>query len=333
MSAPDFAAEFAGARVLVTGGAGFIGSNLARRLVDLGADVTVLDALLAGIGGEPFNLCGYENRLQWRRADLRDGAAAAECVRGRDFIFHLAGQAGHAYSMRNPADDLELNLRGTLSLLEACRRENVRAKIVHAGTRQVYGAPRRLPVDESHPPDPVDVNGIHKLAAERYHLLYGRVYGIRSAVLRLSNVYGPRMRVKDGLKTFLGLWIRQVLDGEDITVYGDGGTIRDPLYVDDALDALLRTALHAGTDGGMYNLGGGEPVSLLDLAKLLIRVNGGGRYRLVPYPAEGAAIAIGSFVTNSAKFRTELGWQPLTTLESGLAATLDFYRRNGEHYR
>jgi UDP-glucose 4-epimerase len=325
--------EFSGARVLVAGGMGFIGSNLARRLADLGAAVTVMDAQLPEYGGNAFNLAGYEDRLQLRRADLRDPDAAAECVRGQEFIFNLAGQVGHVLSMRDPLADLDLNLRGTLAFLETCRRENSGARTVFASTRQVYGPPRYLPVDEEHPLNPIDVNAIHKLTAERYHLLYQRVYGLPAVILRLTNVYGPRMRVKDNLKTFIGLWIRQVLDGEEITVYGDGRTVRDLLFVDDAVDALLLAALHSGSDGQIYNLGGGESASLLELAELLIRLNGGGACRLQPYPAQRRPIEIGSFAADSAKAKAELGWQPITPLETGLAATLEYYRRNRERYR
>jgi UDP-glucose 4-epimerase len=329
---PAIGTEFAGVRVLITGGMGFIGSNLARRLVDLDAAVTVMDALLPDFGGNPFNLSGYENRVQLRQADLRDGTAAAECVRGQECVFHLAGRVGHVLSMCDPLTDLDINLRGTLSFLEVCRRENPRAKIVYTGTRQVYGPPRCLPVDETHPLNPADVNAVHKLAAEQYHLLYHRVHGLRTVVLRLTNVYGPRMRVRDGRKTFLGLWIRQLLDGEEISVYGDGSAIRDLLYVEDAVDALLLASLHSGSDGQVYNLGGAEPVRLVDLAKLLIELNGGGRYRLEPYPAERRKIDIGSYVSDTAKIRSELGWRPITPLRQGLAGTLEYYRRNRERY-
>jgi UDP-glucose 4-epimerase len=324
--------EYAGRRVLVTGGLGFIGSNLARRLAGLGAETALMDPLPAGFGGNPFNISGCETRLTVHPADVRDEAASAELVRGRDFIFNLAGQVGHLRSMRDPQGDLDVNVRGQLTFLEICRRENPRAKIVYTGTRQVYGPPRCLPVDENHPLNPADLNAVHKLAAEQYHLLYHRVHGLRTAVLRLTNVYGPRMRVRDGLKTFLGLWIRQLLDGEEISVYGDGSTVRDLLYVDDAVDALLLAGLHSGSDGQVYNLGGAEPIRLLDLAKLLVELNGGGRYRMEPFPAERRKIVIGSYIADTAKIRSELGWRPITPLRQGLAGTLEYYRRNRERY-
>ncbi|MBN1440853.1 MAG: NAD-dependent epimerase/dehydratase family protein [Anaerolineales bacterium] len=330
---PSVEKDFAGRRILITGGLGFIGSNLARRLADLGAEVTLMDPLPAGIGGNPFNISGYEDRLRVRPVDIRDGGGAADLIRETDCIFNLAGLVGHLDSMRDPLTDMEINVRGQLAFLEACRRVHPRAKIVFAGTRQVYGPPRYLPVDEDHPLHPADANAVHKLAAEQYHLLYRRAYGLRPVILRLSNVYGPRMRVRDKMKTFLGAWVRQLIDGEEITVYGDGSAVRDLLYVDDAADAMLLASLHPGADGRVYNLGGGEPVRLLDLAKTMIACHGSGAFRLVPYPAERKNIEIGSYVSDLVRIRSELGWNPITPLPRGLTETLEYYRRHGEHYR
>jgi UDP-glucose 4-epimerase len=332
MNKPSIEKDFAGRRILITGGLGFIGSNLARRLTDLGAEVELLDSRPGRFGGNPYNISGYESRLRVRAADLRDANETAAAVREQEIIFNLAGQVGHVQSMEDPLSDLEINVLGQLSFLEICRRENPGAKILFAGTRQVYGPPRYLPVDENHPLNPVDINAINKLAAERYHTLYQNVYGIRSVVLRMTNVYGPRMRVKDGLKNFFGLWIRQLLHGEDITVYGDGSQLRDLLFVEDAVDALLLAALHSGADGQIFNLGGTEPISLLELAKRLIEIHGGGTYRLIPFPAGRKKIDIGSYVTDISKIRMELGWEPITPFRAGLRATLEYYRRHGEHY-
>jgi UDP-glucose 4-epimerase len=332
MKMPSIETGFSGARVLITGGLGFIGSNLARRLADLGAEVTVMDPLLPQMGGNAFNIAGYEDRVYVHPIDLRDRIEAATMARGEDFIFNLAGQVSHVHSMEDPLTDQDINVHGQLSFLETCRRENLKTKIVFAGTRQVYGPPRCLPVDESHPTNPVDVNAVDKLAAENYHLLYHRVYGLRSVVLRLTNTYGPRMRVRDSLKTFIGLWVRQLLDGEEITVFGDGSPIRDLLYVDDAVDAFLLAALHEESDGKIYNLGGDEPICLLELAKLMIAVNGGGRFNKIPFPAERKKIDIGSYISDSTKIRAELGWQPLTRLRDGLAKTLEYYRMHRDRY-
>jgi UDP-glucose 4-epimerase len=332
MNKPSIKKDFSGRRVLITGGLGFIGSNLARRLADLGAQVTVLDSLPEGIGGNPYNIAGYEDRLRIRTADLRDADAAAAAVRGQEYIFNLAGQIGHAHSMEDPLSDLELNVRAQLIFLETCRRENPGVKILYGGTRQVYGPPRYLPVDENHPLAPADINAIHKLAAEHYHILFHKVYGLRSAVLRMSNVYGPRMRVKDGLKNFFGLWVRQLLQGEAIAVYGDGRQQRDLLFVEDAVDALLLAALHPGTEGQTYNLGGAEAVSLLELAQLLIEVGGGGSCHRTPFPPGRKIIDIGSYAGDNSKIRLDLGWEPITPLREGIRITLEYYRRHGEHY-
>jgi UDP-glucose 4-epimerase len=288
--------------------------------------------LPAETGGNPYNISGFEQRVRVQAADLRDANGTADAVRGQEIIFNLAGQVGHVQSMEDPFSDLESNVRGQLSFLEICRRENPGAKILYAGTRQVYGPPRYLPVDENHPINPVDVNAVHKLAAESYHILYHRVYGLRSVVLRMTNVFGPRMRVKDGLKNFLGLWIRQLLHSEDITVYGDGSQRRDPLFVEDAVDALLLAALNSGAEGQIFNLGGAESISLLDLAKEMIEIHGGGSFRLIPFPAGRKKIDIGSFVSDISKIRMELGWEPITPLRDGLRTTLEYYRRHGEHY-
>ena len=332
MNSPTIDAGFSGKRVLVTGGLGFIGSNLARRLADLGADVTVMDSQLPQMGGNPFNLSGYENRVSVHPVDLRDRIAAAVMARGKEFVFNLAGQVSHIQSMEDPLADQDINVHGHLSFLETLRRENPSAKIVFAGTRQVYGPPRCLPVDENHPLNPVDVNAVDKLAAEHFHLLYHRAYGLRCAVLRLTNVYGPRMRVRDNLKTFIGLWVRQILDGEEITVYGDGSPVRDLLYVDDAVDAFLLAALHDSSDGQVYNVGGDEPIRLVDLAKRMIEINRGGRYVSIPFPAERKKIDIGSYLTDFSKFRLETGWHPITRMRDGLDRTLAYYRLHRDRY-
>jgi UDP-glucose 4-epimerase len=325
--------RFKGARVFITGGLGFIGSNLALRLADLGAVVTLADSLPPDLGGDPFNIAGYENRLRVHSTDLRDEAGIADLIRYQEFIFNLAGQVSHVQSMLSPATDADVNVRGQLMFLEACRRFNPGAKIVLSSTRQVYGTPCYLPVNENHPLNPIDINAVNKLAGEWYHILYGRIYGLQPVILRMANVYGMRMRVKDNRKTFVGWWIRQLLDGEAITIYGDGRQVRDLLYVDDAVHALLLAALCPGPGGRIFNVGGNEPVRLVELAQLMIDLNGGGRYQTVPFPPERKRIEIGDYYTDSTKIRRELGWQPTIRLRDGLARTLDFYRKNREHYR
>ena len=332
MNVPDLIPHYRNQRVLVTGGLGFIGSNLARRLVDMGARVTVLDALVPNFGGNQFNLDGYADKLCVVLGDLREPRVVDEVVREQSFIFNLAGQVSHLDSMRDPFTDLEINCRSQLDLLEACRQYNPGVRIVYASTRQVYGRPRELPVDEDHPLAPIDINGIHKLAAGWYHVLYHDVYGLRSTSLRMTNTYGPRMRVVDSRQTFLGLWIRQVIDGAELLVFGDGQQKRDFNYVDDVVQAMLLTAVSAATEGQAYNLGGLEVITLLDLAKLLVELHRTGSYRLVPFPPERKPIDIGDYAGNYSRLQKAIGWEPSVTLRSGLVRTLDYYRRHRKSY-
>ncbi|MCZ8339137.1 MAG: NAD-dependent epimerase/dehydratase family protein [Burkholderiaceae bacterium] len=319
-----------GRRVLLAGGLGFIGSNLARRLDALGADVLVADAMLPGGGANRRNLDGGSPRVRVVEADLRDPALSPALVDGRDVVFNLFAQTSHVASIEDPLADLSINAQAQLNLLEACRRHAPRASIVYTGTRQVYGVPRRLPVDESHPIDPVDVNGLHKFAAEGYHLVYHRVHGLATCVLRLTNTYGPRMRIRDARQTFVGTWIRGVLAGDGFEVWG-GTQLRDLAYVDDVVDALLRAAdpAHAGR---VFNVGGSPPVTLRALADTLVRVAGRGAYRVVDYPASRRAIDIGHYHADDRRFREATGWAPRTGLDEGLARTLDYFREHFEHY-
>ena len=328
----DAAAAYRGTRVLITGGLGFVGSSLARVLVEAGADVLLVDSMIPEYGGHVANIDGIEGDLEVNISDVRDRHSLPYLVRGRDAIFNLAGQTSHLDSMENPFTDLEINARSQLSILEACRHHNADAKIVFASTRQIYGRPRYLPVDEDHPITPVDVNGINKTAGEWFHLLYGDLYGLRVTALRMTNTYGPRMRVRDARQTFLGYWFRLILTGQELTVFGDGAQRRDLNYVDDALRAFLLAGVDHQADGKVYNLGDAEVVSLEELADLLVRVNGGGSYRLVPFPPERKAIDIGDYYGDFTRITQDLGWEPQVGLEEGVRRSLDFYREHGERY-
>ncbi len=321
---------YRGKKVLVTGGLGFVGSNLALHLLGLGADVQVVDALLPDCGGNPFNLAPACGRIRISVEDLRNRQFMESAVAGCDLIFNLAGQVSHLGSMQDPQHDLEINCQAQLSLLEACRHANPRVKVVFASSRQLYGRPVRLPVDENHPVEPVDINGIHKRAAERYHFIYG-VYGIRATALRMTNTYGPRLLVRHSLQGFMGWFIRKALDDEEITLFGDGSQMRDPVYVDDAVDAFLRAGLSPAADGDLFNLGM-QPVSLRHIAEILIRVCGSGRCRLAPFPNELTRIDIGSYYSDYSKARHVLGWRPQVPLEEGLRRTVEYYRKHREHY-
>ncbi len=319
--------------VLITGGLGFIGSNLARRLVDLNAKVTLVDSLIPEYGGNLFNVGGIEDRVRVNISDVRDEHGMKYLVQGQDYLFNLAGQTSHLDSMQDPYTDLEINCRAQLSILEKCREHNPNIKIVFASTRQIYGKPDYLPVDEKHLLRPVDVNGINKMAGEWYHILYNNVYGIRACSLRLTNTYGPRMRIKDDRQTFLGIWIRSLLEGKLVLVYGDGSQLRDFNYVDDVIDALVMCALDERANGQIFNTGGTERISLLELAKLLIECNNGqGEYQIVPFPEDRKAIDIGDYYSDYSLIHSSLGWVPQVNLRDGLVRTLEYYRKNLCHY-
>ena len=323
---------FARADVLVTGGLGFIGSALARRLIEIGARVTLVDSLIPEYGGNPFNIQDIRDRVTVDLTDVRDVAAMSSLIKERQFLFNLAGQTSHLDSMTDPVTDLNINAAAQLHILEACRLHNRDLKIVFASTRQVYGRPQYLPVDENHPINPIDVNGINKLAGEWYHLLYNDVYKIRACALRLTNTYGPGMRVKDARQTFLGIWIRQLIEQKPIQVFGDGKQRRDFNFVSDVVDALLRAAASDAANGQVFNLGHSERVSLKELATLLVKLNGGGDYELIPFPDDRKAIDIGDYYGDFRKIDKALGWQPKVTLEQGLKQTLEYYRANHARY-
>jgi UDP-glucose 4-epimerase len=323
---------YRGRRVLVTGGMGFIGSNLARRLVDLGADVLIVDSMIPDSGGNPFNIDGIGGRLTVNTSDVRDGRAMNELVRNQEVIFNLAGQVSHIDSMRDPHMDLDINCRSQLTLLEACRAHNPDAKVVYAGTRQVYGRPDHLPVDETHLVRPTDINGINKAAGEYYHLVYNNVFGVRACSLRLTNVFGPRQLIRHNRQGFIGWFIRLALEDREIQVYGDGTQIRDFVFVDDVSEAFLRAGATDDCNGGVFNVGGSEPISHRDLVTLLIGEAGSGSVRYVEWPEEKRRIDIGSFYSDSTRFRTTTGWTPTTTLREGLRRTLAFYRAHLDKY-
>ncbi len=325
-------ADWRGKQVLVTGGLGFIGSNLARRLVTLGAHVTLVDSLIPEYGGNPFNVVDIRGQVQVNVADVRDHHSIEYLVGGQDYLFNLAGQTCHLDSILDPLTDMEINCRAQLSILEACRRRNPGIKIVFSSTRQIYGAPRYLPVDEQHPLAPIDVNGINKLAGENYHLLYCRLHGIRACALRLTNTYGPRMRVKDDRQTFLGVWFMRLIEGLPLRVFGDGAQIRDFNYVDDVVEAMLLCAVDPHADGQVFNLGAPDPINLRDMAALMVATHGSGRSEIVPFPPERKAIDIGSYYSDYQLITETLGWQPHVALKEGVARTLEFYAEHRKHY-
>jgi len=331
-STTDYRTFYRDRSVLITGGLGFIGSNLAIALVNLGANVLIVDSLIPDYGGNLFNVRAIEDRVRINVADVRQQTTMNYLVQRHDVIFNLAGQVSHIDSMQDPYTDLEINCRAQLAILEACRRNNPAVKIVFAGTRQVYGRADSLPVSESHLVRPTDVNGINKAAGENYHLVYNNVFGVRACSLRLTNIYGPRQLLKHNRQGFIAWFIRLAIEGQEIQIYGDGRQIRDFVYVDDAVDAFLRAGACEVSNGQVFNVGGFEPIAHRDLVHLLIATAGSGSYRFVEWPPEKKAIDIGDFYADWSLISDTLGWRPQTTLADGLSATIAFYREHLDHY-
>ncbi|HLJ20906.1 MAG TPA: SDR family NAD(P)-dependent oxidoreductase [Stellaceae bacterium] len=325
VSESDPATPFKAAKILVTGGFGLIGSALVRRLVAAGAQVRVLDNLDPDSGANRANLEGLESRIEAMIGDLRDADAVRRALEGRDVLFNLAAQTSHLGSMQKPLADLDVNARAQLALLEEARAVSPALRIVFASTRQIYGRPDYLPVDERHPLRPVDVNGIDKLAGEAFHLLYHRVHGLRATALRLTNTYGPGMRIRDARQTFVGVWLRAVLEGRPFELWG-GEQKRDFTYVEDAADAFLLAAATPATEGGVYNIGGEGALTLKELAQALVAAHGGGEFVVKEFPPERKAIDIGDYWTDDTLFRRATGWQPQIGIRPGLEKSLDFFR-------
>jgi UDP-glucose 4-epimerase len=324
--------SYKGKKVLITGGLGFIGSNLARALVAQGAEVILADSLIPLYGGNIFNIEDIRDKVTVNISDVRDPFAMSYLLDGKDYLFNLAGQTSHMDSMTDPQIDLDINANAQLSILEACRKVNPTIKIVFASTRQLYGKPDYLPVDENHPIRPVDVNGINKLAGEWYHLLYNNIYGIRACALRLTNTYGPGMRVKDARQTFLGIWIRLLIEGKPIQIFGDGLQLRDFNYVDDCVNALLTAGANDESNGKVYNLGSEEVVGLKALADMMVDLGFGGTNELIPFPLDRKIIDIGDYYGDFSLITKELGWRPQVNLQEGLKNTMEYYLKYHAHY-
>jgi UDP-glucose 4-epimerase len=316
---------------MITGGLGFIGSALAARLVSLGSEVLVVDNLMPNYGGNYFNIAQIHDRVRVEIVDVRDVPKLTALIPGCDYLFNLAGQTSHLDSMIDPLTDLEINCRAQLTLLEACRAVTPGVIVVFASTRQVYGRPDYLPVDEKHALRPVDVNGINKLAGEYYHTLFHNVYGIQTTVLRLTNTFGPRMRIKDARQTFVGIWLRRLLEGQPFEVWG-GEQRRDFTYVDDAVEAFLLAAAIPETRGRVFNIGSDEVLTLRELAELLVSVNRGGEFAMHNFPPERKRIDIGDYFADDKLFRDVTGWRPIISMSEGLARSVDYFRMHLAHY-
>ena len=325
--------KYKGRSVIITGGLGFIGSNLAHRLAAIeDVDITIIDSLSEDQGGNLQNIEGIKDRIKLHVADMGDSWLINHLVGGVDYIFNLAGSVSHLDSMRVPHRDLQLNCAIHLTLLEACRMFNPHVKIVFTSTRQVYGKPAYLPIDEHHRVQPMDINGINKYAAEMYHLLYQRAYGLRTVNLRLTNTYGPRQQMHHNRQGFIAWFIRQAIDGEVIELFGDGRQSRDLNYVDDVVDALLLAGLSEEAEGEIFNLGHHQILALAEIANKLIKLTGRGAVVGVPFPTERQLTDVGNCHCSYKKIEQVLGWRPQVDLDEGLQRTIEFYQQNHQHY-
>jgi len=323
---------FQGRKVMVTGGLGFIGSNLSARLVERGAKVTVVDNMIPRLGGNLFNVKEIADRIHLNFSDVRDGHSMDFLVKDHEYIFHLAGQVNHVDSIRNPIQDLDINCRGTLVLLESCRKYNRDVKIIFAGTRGEYGSSVRLPVGEDHPTNPKGIYAVTNLTAEKMVLVYQDVHKISGSCLRITNTYGPRHQMAHDEYGVLNWFVRKAIDDEVIPVFGDGRILRDFLYVDDLVDCFLQVALCEAAYGEVFNVGTGVPISFIDLAKKIVQVAGQGKVTFAEFTQERKEVEPGDYYTDISKIRRTVGWEPGTGLEEGLRKTIDFYRRHKKEY-
>lgn len=325
-------ASMNGKNVLITGGLGFIGSNLAHRCVELGARVTLLDACLEPYGWNPANIEEIRTEVDFVKGDVRDRALLTRLIANQDVVFHLAGQVGREISIEQPELDVEVNCTGTINVLEACRVNGHRPKVVFAGSRGQIGEPITLPVDESHPQNPTDVYGIDKMAAEQYLLLYGKMYDLPVVSLRLNNVYGPRCQMHAGFYGILNWFMANAMTGKPITVYGEGTQTRDYVYISDVVDAFVRVALSDATNGEVYFVGSGVETVFIDMVREIVKAVGKGEIVHVPFPALRDKIDIKRFVVSCKKLHDAVGWEAKVDLATGVRQTYEFYARNLHKY-
>lgn len=323
---------FRGRKILITGGLGFIGSNLAIKLVELDADVTLADSMLPLYGGNLFNIQPIKDKVHISFSDVRDKSSMNYLVQDKDYIFHLAGQVSHVDSIINPFMDVEINVMGTLSVLEACKRNNPEARLIFTGTRGQYGPSVKLPVDENAPTNPMGMYAITNLTAEKMILMYHNIHRIRGVCLRITNTYGPRHQMKHNRYGVLNWFIRLVLDNETIPVFGDGQILRDFLCIDDLVECLLMVATCEEAYGEIFNVGSGTGMNFLDLAKTIIKVARSGRYEFTEFSPERKAVEPGDYYADISKIRRLVGWEPKTAIEVGLKKTIEYYKQYRYHY-
>jgi UDP-glucose 4-epimerase len=329
MSVPEM---FLGKRALITGGLGFIGSNLAIALTKAGAHVTLVDAMIPGYGGNLFNIEPIRDQVTINFCDIRDANVMNYLVRDQDFVFHFAGQMDHVLSLTDPYPDIEINVKGTTVMMEALKHHNPSARVIYSGTRGQYGAAQKLPVPEDAPTHPRGLHEITRLTAEKIVLLYHELHGIRATMLRMTNIYGPRAQMRHARYGVANWFVRLAVDDQTISVFGDGQIKRDFLYIDDCIEAILMCAAKDAAYGEVFNVGVDHPSTFLELAQTLVRIAGTGRWELTPFSAERKAQEPGDFYSDISKIKQIIGWKPKTSLEEGLTQTLTYYRAHKEHY-
>jgi UDP-glucose 4-epimerase len=328
----EYRQALAGKNALVIGGLGFIGSNLVHTLIEAGARVTVLDALLPMYGGNRFNVAGVEDRVRVVEGDIRNAALVNDLVKGQNIIFNLAAQVSYIDSLSDPLLDFEINCLGHLRVLDAARRYAPDAKIVFSSSRLVYGKIITTPVDESHQTDPLSIYGVHKLAAEKYYRIFYDTYGVRSSVIRIPNPYGPRQQMKHPKYSIVGWFIRQALEDGTIEVFGDGTQERDYLYISDIVDAFLRIAVSDRSDGEVYNIGTDERVRFVDMVDAVLTAVGKGKKVHVPWPQDYEKNETGDYIADTRKIEAAVGWRARVPLKTGIEETVAYYRQHKAKY-
>ncbi|MFC1540417.1 NAD-dependent epimerase/dehydratase family protein [Candidatus Margulisiibacteriota bacterium] len=332
MGAHELLNNYAGKRVLITGGLGLMGSNLSHKLLDYGAKVTILDPLLPLYGGNLFNFSGIEDKVTINYGDIRDEAALAQTVKDKDIIFNLAAQVSYTDGQTDPLLDLDINCRGHLLLLESCRKFNPSVKIVFSGSRLQYGEVKQVPVNEDQPMNPKSFYGIHKVAGEFYHKMYYKLHGIRTAVFRIANPYGIRHQMKHSRYGIVNYFIKLAMGDDPIKIFGDGNQIRDYIYVEDIVEAFLHAGIRQKADNEVFNVGSGTPTRFVDMAKTVIATVGKGRLEMVPWPENYQIIESGGYVSDIAKAKKMLAWSPKTKLSDGIKKTFEYYLKYKDHY-
>ncbi|MBI2663252.1 NAD-dependent epimerase/dehydratase family protein [Candidatus Woesearchaeota archaeon] len=324
--------QYEGKEILITGGLGLIGSTIANKLNVLGAKITILDAKIPIYGGNFFNIENIKKQINVEIGDIRDRDKVNQIVQGKDIIFNLAGQIDYTYSLDEPHYDLDINCRGHLNVLEACRKYNPNAVVLFSGSRMQYGKTEYLPVDEKHPTNPLSIYGVHKLTGEKYHLAYNNHYGLKTVMFRISNPYGPRSQMKHYKYSIINWFIRQAIENKKITVYGDGSQMRDYIYIDDVADAFIQSAINKNAYGEVFNLGSGEGTKFIDMVNTIVETVGSGEVAKVPWPKEWKNVETGDYIGDISKLKNAINWKPKISLKEGIKKTYEFYRENKENY-